>query len=184
MIRQAAACVKAGGIIAYPTEQCFGLGCDPKNSKAIDRILAIKNRSETVGLIIIGDTRAQLDPYLDWRALSLKQQTRIIESWPGPRTWLIPASERCPPKLTGKHPTIAVRVPDYDVMKTLCAAAQTALVSTSANLRAQPSLTTATQVREVFADQIDYIIDLPVQGLDHPSEIIDATTQDIIRPAP
>ena len=177
----AAAVVHQGGVLAYPAEACFGLGCAPDNLEGIERIREMKERLPEQGFILVADTLERLMPYLRWDALDQDQQAAVTASWPGPVTWLIPASERAGPALTGAHDTLAVRVSAFDAIRQLCAASELPLVSTSANRRGQAPLNSATEVAAVFPEEIDYIIDLPIQGLDNPSRIIDARTQQTLR---
>jgi L-threonylcarbamoyladenylate synthase len=173
--------VHQGGVIAYPTEACFGLGCDPRNIQAIERIRKLKRRSPDQGFILVSDTLDHLLPYLHWDALDVQQRERITASWPGPISWLIPASPQAGPELAGRHNTLALRFWSFYTLRAMCRITQTALLSTSANYQGRPPLMCAADVAVTFKDQIDYIIDLPIQGLDKPSQIIDARTLSVIR---
>lgn len=179
----AAGIIHQGGVIAYPTEACFGLGCHPENKQAIERIRELKSRSMEQGFILVSDALERLLGYLDWDALDRARQDEIRANWPGPVTWLIPGSEGVGPELTGSHDTLAVRVSAFASVRELCSRAASPLVSTSANLRGQPPLTSAAEVASVFGERIDYIIDLPVEGLENPSRIVDARTGKTIRAA-
>ncbi len=169
-------------MVAYPAEACFGLGCDPRNKKAVERIRELKNRRPGQGFILVSDSLERLLPYLDWNSLAPRRREKISASWPGPVTWLIPALPKVGPELIGQHTTLAVRVSAFETLRTLCATAQSALLSSSANYQGQEPLTAAADVANVFADKIDYIIDLPIQGLDKTSSITDAITLHTIRP--
>ena len=108
-MRQAAAVVAAGGVVAYPTEHCFGLGCNPLNEQAVRRILGLKRRSWDKGLIVISDHIRRLP-----RIVELSDPTLLVQplaSWPGPDTWLLPALSSTPLWLKGRHNTLAVRIP-------------------------------------------------------------------------
>ena len=123
--------LRHGGLIAYPTESCFGLGCDPRNRAAVKRLLRLKKRPQSKGLILIASELRQLRPYI--ATLTPAQRQQIDATWPGPHTWLVPTSARCPVWLTGKHRSIAVRVTAHPPAARLCHALNMALVSTSAN---------------------------------------------------
>ncbi len=181
-LARACECVLDGGVIAYPTESCFGLGCNPQNENAIERILRIKQRDAAQGLILVGADSSQFDPYLQWQALSDTQRQQLEASWPGPVSWLIPAQASCSGLLRGKHSTLAVRVSAYQPVQALCRLAQMPLVSTSANRHGQAAYINAEAVATQMCAEIDYIIDLPVQGLSSPSRIIDAVTHKTLRP--
>lgn len=181
-IRIATKCVLDGGVIAYPTESCFGLGCNPCNEAAIERLLLIKQRSAKQGLILVAADRQQLNDYVQWDQLNASQLAKIRSTWPGPVSWLIPASDTCSPLLRGTHTTLAVRIPAFKLIHDLCRSVQMPLVSTSANRHGKPALIIAAELKAVMGRQIDYIIDHPVEGLAQASQIIDAMTQKILRP--
>ena len=124
----------AGGVIAYPTESCYGLGCDPRNNRAIRDLLGIKQRHWNKGLIIIAASVEQLDRYIDREQLNMN---KVLQSWPGPTTWLLPASRDCPNWLSGEHDTLAVRVSAHPLVRRLCDILDGAIVSTSANTSGQ-----------------------------------------------
>jgi len=88
-IKQAVVALNAGGVIAYPTEYCFGLGCDPKNEQAIRRLLKIKQRQPEQGVILIASSVEQLDEYVDLKSSLMVDD--VLASWPGPNTWILPA---------------------------------------------------------------------------------------------
>ena len=93
-LRQTAHVIQQGGIIAYPTEAVFGLGCDPLNPDAVLRLIALKQRSIDKGLVLIASTIEQLEPFM--APLETKQQEKLEASWPGPATWLVPAKLETP----------------------------------------------------------------------------------------
>jgi len=168
-----------GGLIAYPTEAMFGLGCDPQNEAAIEKLLQIKNRHKDKGLILIAANIEQLSPYL--QTLDTKTQQRILASWPGPTTWLLPAKPQVSSLLKGKHTTIAVRIPAHPLAKQLCEAWGKALVSTSANISNQPPLRSLEKTREIFANNIDYYLEGDIGDRTQASQIRDGQTGKIIR---
>ena len=107
-LRLAAHLMHRGGVIAYPTEAVYGLGCDPWNGEAVARLLAIKRRDVSKGLILIAADAAQLAPFVE--ELPAARMAEIRASWPGPHTWLLPARAITPRWLTGRFDTLAVRV--------------------------------------------------------------------------
>jgi len=127
--------LRQGGVIAYATESCFGLGCDPRNYRAVKRILEIKGRPQKKGLILIASELELLSPYL--APLTPAELTQLNQNWPGPTTVLVPANSHAPNWLTGRHKTIAVRVTAHTDSARLCHALKMALVSTSANRSGQ-----------------------------------------------
>ena len=155
-IRVAARTVHRGGVIAYPTEGVFGLGCDPFNSDAVARILTIKSRPVEKGVILIASHVRQLLPFLT--DLSFEQWLLLNSTWPGPFTWVIPHNGLLPFWITGGRSTIAVRVTNHPVAKALCEAIQFPLVSTSANRTTRPALITGLQVRTQLGKEVDFIV--------------------------
>jgi len=179
LIRRAAAVINSGGVIAYPTEAVYGLGCDPDDPDAVVRLLSIKQRSLDHGLIVIAATIDQLENYL--APMSKSQRQKLVRSWPGPQTWVAPAADRAPVWLTGKHDTIAVRVTAHPVASALCRQCGHGLVSTSANLAGGPPARDVRKVRRALGDELDYILNGPVGGLAQPTPIRDLVTGKILR---
>lgn len=180
-IQQAVEILKQGGVIAYPTEAVYGLGCDPLNEEAVNRIIELKGRDAAKGLILIAASFSQLEPYL----VKLDQQTQqlLLDSWPGPVTWIVPASDSVSNSLRGKHTSLAVRVTDHPLVQELCNCFGGAIVSTSANPAGEEPARNATEVKNYFDNRLDYILEGETGGLDKPTEIRDAITKEVIRPA-
>ena len=178
-IRTAARIIRAGGVVAYPTESVFGLGCDPLDLEAVLALLSIKQRSAERGLILIGADESQLAPFV--APLPAATQERLRATWPGPVTWVVPASDHVPPWLTGGRDTIAVRVTAHPGAAALCRAVPGALISTSANVSGRPPVRTALAARREFGLDVDYVLAGTVGGRQHPTEIRDALSGGIIR---
>ena len=175
------AVLRAGGVICYPTEAVYGLGCDPDDHSAVQRILALKQRAEEKGLILIADNFAQLLPYVDESKIPMDKRAEIFSSWPAAITWALPVKSSTPKWLTGAHSTIAVRVSAHPVVKQLCQQFGKPLVSTSANIAGQQPEATLDKVKVVFNDQIDFYVEGALGGEIKPSQIKDAFTTQLIR---
>jgi len=169
-----------GGIIAYPTEAVYGLGCDPFNETAVKRLLAIKQRPIEQGLILIAAEWQQVANLV--QPISDEKMAEINATWPGPVTWVFPASPLVPPWIRGQHPSIAIRITGHSIAKQLCQRFNKPLVSTSANLSGQVALHDTVGVKLAFSNKIDYILPGRVGGNPKPSEIRDVLTGNIIRP--
>ena len=179
LVHQAARTILAGGVIAYPTEAVYGLGCNPYDAQAVLRLLQIKQRDPAQGLILIG---AGMDDFVDFiLPLDPAVEERVQRTWPGPYTWLLPAADSCPVWLRGVHNSIAVRVTAHAQSRQLCQQAGMALVSTSANRHGRPPAKTALQVHKQLGDKLDFILAGPTSGLDKPSEIRDAISGQQLR---
>jgi L-threonylcarbamoyladenylate synthase len=168
-----------GGIVAYPTEAVYGLGCDPANAAAVERLLTLKGRDVRKGLILIAADIQGLSPWIAEPTPEVR--ARLDRTWPGPVTWLLPASSDCPVQVRGDHDTVAARVTAHPAAADLCRAWGGALVSTSANRSGAAPARDASRVRRLFGDEIDLVIDGPVGGLDRPTPIRDARTGATIR---
>jgi L-threonylcarbamoyladenylate synthase len=177
-ITAAAEQLKAGKVIAYPTEAVYGLGCDPLNEQAVMHLLAIKQRPIEKGLILIAANLAQLQSYL---LLNDDILAKIMPTWPGPVTWVIPAQTHVPKWLTGEHDTLAVRVTAHPVARQLCACYGGAIVSTSANATTEPAMRTSAQVLAAFAHDDIFVLDGKVGELQQETAIYDAVSGERLR---
>ncbi|MDT7525691.1 MULTISPECIES: L-threonylcarbamoyladenylate synthase [Idiomarinaceae] len=172
---------QAGQVLAYPTEAVFGLGCDPRNESAVRAVLALKQRPESKGLILLAADYSQLVPYVDDLAIPQDKRFAVFSNWPGAVTLLLPAAANVPEWLRGDHNQIAVRVTAHEPARQLCKALGSAIVSTSANRSGQPALTTAAQVTAEFGEGVAWVMPADVGGASKPSRIIDPLTQQVIR---
>lgn len=179
-LRLAVAILGRGGVVAYPTEGCYGLGCNPRDHRAVLQVLRIKQRGWRQGLILIGAHWNHVARWVDTSDAAAVARAR--DSWPGPSTWLLPARPGVSRWLRGEHDTIAVRVTAHPLAAALCRRFNSALVSTSANRHGRPPALTAAQVRGQFAGRVDFILQGPLGGLQGPTPIHDARTGEVLRP--
>jgi L-threonylcarbamoyladenylate synthase len=180
-IDQAQHVLTTGGIIAYPTEAVWGLGCDPDNQQAVCRLLALKQRPMAKGLILVAAQLEQLKPYLS--PLTEVELAQLKASWPGPYTWLIKASNTAPGWITGNHSTLAVRVSAHPTVRALCLAWGVPLVSTSANPAGQPPARDLLTLDNYFGNKLDYIVAGELGGQQQPTQIRDLASGKLIRSA-
>ena len=165
-----------GAVFAYPTEAVYGLGCDPKNEAAVMRLLEIKQRPITKGLILIAADFSQVEAYLkplNEKQLAFKQASDI--------TYIYPASDSAPKWLTGDFNSLAVRITKHPLVKELCTQLDSALVSTSANLTGKEPAKTANEVAIALDGLIEVILEGKTGDLDKPTEIRDSISGQIIR---
>lgn len=181
MMTSAVEAYSQGGIIAYPTEAVFGLGCDPDNLLAIEKLLRIKSRSPEKGLILLAANYSQLLPYIDDSKIPQDKRFSILSRWPNGITQLLPKSSNTHQLLTGKFPTIAVRLTSQPDVVALCNKVNKPIVSTSANLSGEQPARTWQEVEETLSVEIDFIIKGNTLGYTQPSRIIDALTGETIR---
>ncbi len=180
-IAQAAHVLHEGGVIAYPTEAVWGLGCDPRDEAAVLRLLALKRREVDKGLILIAADEAQLVPYIDMAALDDAQRIAVRASWPGPHTWIVPASDTAPAWITGAHNGIAVRISAHSTVIALCNAFGGALVSTSANRAGEPSPSSRDALDHAIVAGVDAVTIGETGELQRPTAIRDARSGDMLR---
>ena len=179
-VQRVARVVRQGGVIAYPTEAVWGLGCDPWDELAVGRLLALKDRPVHKGLILVADSIQQFDFLL--ADLPERWIDRLASTWPGPNTWLVPHQERLPVWITGQHDSVALRVSDHPRVRDLCALTGP-LVSTSANPAGRPAARSRLRVEQYFHGQLDAVLGGAPGGRRNPSLIRDLRTGDVIRPS-
>ena len=180
-LQDAAETLHKGSVLAYPTEAVFGLGCDPHNRAAFERIFALKQRPATQGVLLIAADFAQIERYVDMGKVPAGVLEQVHASWPGPFTWVFPRSAEVPDWVAGAHPGIALRVSAHAPAAALCEAFGGALVSTSANPHGKPPARELATVIEYFGDALDGMVDAPLGGAAQPTTIRDALTGAIIR---
>lgn len=179
IIQEAIIALKKGEIIAYPTEAVFGLGCDPFNPSAVEQLLQLKRRDVRKGLILIADSWEQVarltgpveEPCLE----------RALASWPGPITWVFPASEAAPAWIRGDNPSIALRVTYHPVASALCKAFGGPIVSTSANIEGEAPAKDITTLKGYFPAGIALILDEPLGDRLNPTPIHEVLTGQTLR---
>ena len=180
-IPEAATALQTGGVIAYPTEGVWGLGCDPRDESAVLRLLAIKQRPVEKGLIVIASHLEQLRPFLNLAAVPTDSLAGVLASWPGPHTWVMPAGPDAPRWITGAHPSIAVRISAHPPVIDLCNAIGHALVSTSANRAGDAAPQALADLDAGLLALIDGVLSGETGGAAAPTPIRDAITGHVLR---
>jgi len=175
------AALRKGGVVAYPTEAVWGVGCDPRDEVAFARLFALKQRPPGLGVLLIAADFAQLEPYIDLEATPAAALGRAQADWPGPSTWIFPRASDVPAWIAGAHAGIAVRVTAHAPAAALCRAFGGALVSTSANRHGEAPALSADEVRAMFGEGIDAILNGPTGGLERPTPIRDAIAGTVVR---
>lgn len=169
-----------GDVFAYPTEAVFGLGCDPQNKDALYKILALKKREVEKGVILIASDFSQLEPYVDFAALPEENQQKILRSWPGAVTWLLPKSNYTPDWISGDSNMVAVRVTAHPLVRQMCDVVGTAIVSTSANPASLPPARNYHEVAKYFTKDLA-VIQGNLGKQRSPSKIFHSQTMEVIR---
>ena len=167
-----------GGVIAYPTEGVFGLGCLPDDIDAVARILRIKERSPSKGLILIAARPGQFD---DW----IEPATHSALPEPDPRqpvTWIVKPAAQVPAIVTGDNPGLAVRITTNPIAAAICDAVDMPIVSTSANVAGRPVARNTFVLRRNFGHLVDYVVPGECGPASGPSEIRELETGKVLRP--
>ncbi|WP_235041335.1 L-threonylcarbamoyladenylate synthase [Vreelandella profundi] len=171
--------LRAGGVIACPTEAVWGLSCDPGNDEALAHLMRIKERDPAKGVILVAASIQQFQPWLS--QLPLTMHAPLAASWPGPNTWLVPDNGRSHGLVRGAHARVALRVTAHPVMKALCEAFGGPLVSTSANRSGEPPAMSAAEITGIFGDEVAHVVQGELGGNAKPSTIRDLATGKIMR---
>lgn len=169
----AGACLRAGGLVAFPTETVYGLGANALDAAAAARIFAAKGRPATDPLIVHLQDAGQLVEV----AAEVPELARALAAafWPGPLTLVVPRGPRLPDVVAAGGPTVAVRIPSHPVALALLAAAGVPIAAPSANRFARPSPTTAQHVLDDLEDAVDLVLDAGPVLIGLESTIVDVT---------
>ena len=144
-LKEALSELKLGGVIAFPSEGVWGLGCDPNNESAVTKLLRLKQRPMDKGLILVGGTIRHMEPYIEVE----RYKAKLLTKWPGPHTWVVPTFST-PKWITGRNSSVAVRVSSHPVISLLCGKFGGAIVSSSANLQGETPAKSRKEVEEIF----------------------------------
>ena len=156
--------LRAGGVIAFPTDTAYGLGADPFQEEAVQQIFRIKGRPEAKPILLLVNSIAMAESVA---SLSSREFELAKRFWPGPLTMVVPARSTVPNIVTAGTGTIGIRWPDAAFARRLIDAFERPITATSANRTGMPSAITVAEIREQFQDSIDLVVDggtLPTRG--------------------
>ncbi len=177
-VYRAAETLLSGGIIAYPTEGVFGLGCMPDDVAAVQRLLHLKQRDAAKGLILIAANPAQLGGWaslVDGRSVPTPDPMH-------PVTWIVSPGPNVHPLVRGEHSGLAIRITTHPIAAAICEAVDSPIVSTSANLSGKPAARNHFVLRRQFAQRVDYIVPGDCGPVSGASEIRDLASGKVLRP--
>lgn len=157
VIEEAARIIKDGGVVLYPSDTIYGLGCDPFNADAVKRVYEMKGRDEGKGVLLLIPGRAWVDR-LAAEVLPVAEHL-MGQFWPGPLTLLFPPSPSVPSSVVGREGKIGIRCPDSPFLKSWMESIQGPLVSTSANLSRKAIPKTLKTLRDIFYDKVDLFLE-------------------------
>lgn len=174
IIERAAALLRAGGLVAFPTETVYGLGANALDAAAVDRIYAAKGRPAYNPLIVhVANREGALDVVSEWTPLA-EELARVF--WPGPLTLVLPKRPNVPDSVTAGLASVAVRVPAHAVAHALLTACGIPIAAPSANRSMMLSPTTGRHVAKSLGDAVDLILDAGPTSVGIESTVIDLTT--------
>lgn len=173
--------LESGNIIIYPTETVYGIGCNPYNDKALKIILDLKQRSLYKGLILVANKYETFFDFIDRDKINKNEETKMLKSWPGPFSWIVPAKKNISPLITGCKETVAIRVSPHPFIQNICKLIKKPLISTSANLSGYPACETIEEVQSQFKQKNIIIVNENNLKMANASTIIDLKTGKIIR---
>ncbi len=178
---KAASVIKKGGVIIAPSEGIYGISALFDNKGALERIVRIKRRDPKKGLIVISDTITRALPLMDLSKIPSDAMAKMHRMWPSHTTFVVPAAAGLLKLLTGDFGTVAIRVTAFSLLQDLVRAAESPVVSTSANIAGMAPSSDLNDLAPSVKDGVDYILDLPCQGLKGASTIYDVLTGELIR---
>ena len=177
-VQCAIAILMTGGVVAHACEGVWGLACDAFSFASVKRILKLKRRPIRNGLILVGGQATEFSAEL--AGLSEEQREKVMNSWPGPETWIM-ETHRFPAWITGGRGTVAVRVPGHEQAREMACRFGGPLVSTSANLSGEESKTRQEEVAKGFGRLVDYVLPGSTSTSLGPSRIRVAATGEVLR---
>ena len=176
LINQVVECLKDGGVIIYPTDTIYGLGCDIKHAKAIEKICQIKNMDpQKAQLSFICSDLSHLSEYS--KSIDTPLYRMLKNYLPGPYTFILPASKQVPKILQSKKSTIGLRVPDNNICQQILTMLGNPILSTSLPGEMVEDYTDPEIIYERFENLVDFVIDGGIGGMT-PSTIVDCTTDE------
>ncbi|MGO3405993.1 L-threonylcarbamoyladenylate synthase [Marinomonas sp.] len=171
--------MRQGGVVAYPTEAVWGLGCDPFNESAVKKILSLKSRAMEKGLILVASNPSHLLPWT--KTLSAESATRLTSRTLIPTSWVVPDTHIAPEWVRGQHASVAIRLSQHAPVQALCDAFDGVLVSTSANPAGLEPAMSKEEVMAYFGDRVDAIYDAPLGESLQPSQVKDLISDTLFR---
>jgi L-threonylcarbamoyladenylate synthase len=170
---RAARVLRAGGLVAFPTESFYGLGASALDARAVRRVFEAKGRPASMPLLVVVDAPAMLAAVV--AEVPERARALMARHWPGPLTLVFKATPGVPSEVTGGTGTIGVRVPAHPVPRLLAARAGTPVTAPSANPTGGPPPTTAAEVLAGLGDAVDLVLDAGPTAGGAPSTVLDVT---------
>jgi L-threonylcarbamoyladenylate synthase len=164
-IKKTVEVLRSGGVILYPTDTVWGLGCDATNEQAVKRIFEIKKRADAKAMLVLIDNPGKLQSYVDevpdiaWD---------LIEMTEKPLTIIYPEAQNLAPNLIAEDKSVGIRITSEDFSKKLCAQFRKPIVSTSANVSGEPTPANFSQISDEIKSAVDYVVNFRQDELSQP----------------
>ncbi len=156
LVRQVAECLRKGGVIAYPTDTIYGVGCSIFNKKGLKRIYQLKQRDQRKPFSFICSNLAQIATYAHVSNMAFKVMKRHL---PGPYTFVLPATRNVPDLVVARQRTVGVRIPDNNIVLALVEELGEPLVTTSANVAGDATYQDPEVIQDDWGKQLDIVVD-------------------------
>ncbi|MGN0893386.1 MAG: L-threonylcarbamoyladenylate synthase [Succinivibrio sp.] len=183
-IEKAAAVIRDGGVIICPTEGVYGISCSVFNEDAVNRVISIKQRDISKGLIIVDSSLDILNQYIDREKIDDYSQSLMEKMWPGPHTFVLPVKDDLKTVAVRDNRTVAVRITSFNILAALCKYARVPLISTSANISGFEATDSLDRLDSKLEDKVDLVLTLPCSGQSEPTSIYDTQTKKLVRKGP
>ncbi|MGN1281977.1 MAG: L-threonylcarbamoyladenylate synthase [Succinivibrio sp.] len=183
-VKEAAQVIRQGGVIICPTEGVYGISCSVFNEEAVSRVIAIKQRDVSKGLIIVDSALDCLNQYIAFDRIDDISLGLIKKMWPGPHTFVLPVNDKLKTAAIRENRTVAVRITAFDTLSQLCSIAQVPVISTSANISGQPATDSLDRLDPDLCNRVDLVLTLPCSGQSEPTSIYDTQTRKLVRKGP
>src|SRR5947199_9488637 len=174
-IRKAAAAIQSGGLVVYPTDTVYGLGCNPFDEKAVNRVSTVKGRTKGNFPVLV-DTLSRARELGD---IGGDVETLALRYWPGPLTIVVPSEAKLPLQVTGLEKMVGLRIPDRRDTLDLISKAGGSLLGTSANISGNPSLRKAEDAFRVFEGKVDLVLNGGITSIGLESTVVKQTESGI-----
>ncbi|MEG1660263.1 MAG: L-threonylcarbamoyladenylate synthase [Bacteroides sp.] len=164
-VKKACQVMKEGGVILYPTDTVWGIGCDATNAEAVQRVYEIKQRADSKAMLVLVDSTAKLNAYVDevpevaWDLIELSDK---------PLTIIYSGARNLAPNLLAEDGSVGIRVTTEEFSNRLCQQFRKAIVSTSANISGQPGAANFSEISEEIIYAVDYVVDYRQDDLSRP----------------
>jgi L-threonylcarbamoyladenylate synthase len=164
-IKKTVEVLRSGGVILYPTDTVWGLGCDATNEQAVKRIFEIKKRADAKAMLVLIDNPGKLQSYVDevpdiaWDLIEITEK---------PLTIIYPEARNLAPNLIAEDKSVGIRVTSEDFSKKLCAQFRKPIVSTSANVSGEPTPANFSQISDEIKSAVDFVVNFRQDELSQP----------------